>query len=271
MNIQLKIFWHVLFTFDSEEKLKEFAELKLGLTEEKAKKFSKIKLQQGYATLSLSAIKKILPYLKKGFIYSKAVYMANFQKVLGTHEISEDFVNHFAEEIDVIYEDVSTKRKLNNVLNGLFREELISEGDYHLPENEDLDEADLNLIQQKIKDSLGEKSWDETNEELKAQYFEYVRNNYKEFLQKPLQAKKGGFMEQPRIHNKIFDYLQEHYQSKFPIKTLSIYGIRPNRINIQMPMNMRKSKPNEKPFTLKNLNLKNFCKKIRMPKLPEFH
>ena len=39
--------WHVLFTFDSKEKLKEFAIEKLGLDEDKAEKFSKIKLQQG--------------------------------------------------------------------------------------------------------------------------------------------------------------------------------------------------------------------------------
>lgn len=203
--------WHVLFTFDNEEKLKEFTIQKLGLTEEKAEKFSKITLQQGYATLSLSAIKKMLPYLQKGFLYSKAVYMANLQKVLGTHEVSQDFINHFAHEIDSIYENAFTAKKLNNVLNSLFRTELVSEGDYHLSENEDLDEADLNLIQQKITDILGEKTWKETNDDDKKYYFEYVKKHYKEFLQKPFQAKKGGFMEQPRIHDQIFAYLQEHY------------------------------------------------------------
>lgn len=212
--------WHVLFTFDSEEKLKEFGANKLGLSEDDAKKFSKIKLQQGFATLSLSAIKKILPYLQKGFIYSKAVYMANLQKVLGTHEVSEGFINHFAEEIDEIHEEVSTKRKLNNVLNDLFREELISEGDYHLSKNEDLDGADLKLIQEKIIEILGEKSWEEINNNLKEQYLAYVKTNYKEFLQKPLQAKKGGFMEQPRIHDRIFDYLKEHYPENVSNKSI---------------------------------------------------
>ena len=156
--------WHILFTFDNEEKLKEFASTKLGLSEEASTKFSKIKLQQGYATLSLSAIKKILPYLHKGFVYPKAVYMANLQKVLGTQEVSKDFVDHFASEIDTIYENGATEKQLNNILNSLFRAELVSEGDYHLAEHEDLDDADLDLIQQKIIEILGEKTWKETDQ-----------------------------------------------------------------------------------------------------------
>ena len=204
--------WHILTTFDSEEKLKEFALEKLKLSEEKAIKFSKIKLQQGYATLSLSAIKKILPYLQKGFIYSKAVYMANIQKVLGTHEVSRSFIDHFATEIDKIYQEVSTKRKLNNVLNGLFKYELVSQGDYHLGENQDLDASDHSLIKQKLIDELGEKTWDETSVEEQESYLNYIAKEYKSFLHKPFQSKKGAFIEQPRIHQHIFNYIKEHYQ-----------------------------------------------------------
>jgi CRISPR-associated endonuclease Csn1 len=208
--------WHVLFTFDNEEKLKDFALNKLGLSEEKAEKFSKIKLQQGYATLSLSAIKKILPYLEKGFIYPKAVYMANLQKVLSTFEISENFINHFAHEIDTIYENAATEKKLNAVLNSLFREELASEGDYHLPDGGNLDENDLGLIHQKVIEIFGEKTWQQINEIKKRQYLDYVKKYFKRFLQKPFHEKKTGFMEPPRIHNQIFDYLQEHYPEQVP-------------------------------------------------------
>lgn len=211
-NYSFEDIWHILFTFDSEEKLIEFAKEKLELSEDKAEKFSKIRLQQGYATLSLSAIKKILPYLKKGFIYSKAVYLANIQKVLGTHEISDEFINHFASEIDEVYNKVSIERKLNNVLNGLFRTELILQGDYHLDKNETLDSSDIKLIEQKLIDELGEKTWQETGNNTRNEQIEYVKKHYREFLQKPLQAKKGCFIEQPRIHQRIFEYLKEYYE-----------------------------------------------------------
>lgn len=212
--------WHVLFTFDNEEKLKEFATQKLNLPEDKAEKFSKIRLQQGYATLSLSAIKKILPYLQKGILYSKAVYMANLPKVLGTNEISENFISHFAEEIEQIYQDISTQRKLNNVLNSLFRAELISEGDYHLSEYENLDKSDLKLIQQKTVEVLGEITWEKTPETARKKYLDYIQNEYAQFLRQPLQSKKGNFLGVPRIHDKIFNYLQEHYPEQVPDKNI---------------------------------------------------
>lgn len=75
--------WHVLFFFDNEDKLKEFARGKLQMDEEHACIFSKIHLPSDYASLSLKAIRKILPYMKSyGMIYSHAVFLANLPCVI---------------------------------------------------------------------------------------------------------------------------------------------------------------------------------------------
>lgn len=75
--------WHVLFFFDDENKLKTFAIEKLQMDEEHASMFSKIHLPSDYASLSLKAIRKILPYMKLyGMIYSHAVFMANLSSVI---------------------------------------------------------------------------------------------------------------------------------------------------------------------------------------------
>ena len=75
--------WHVLFFFDSEDKLKEFAREKLQMDEEHACLFSKIHLPSDYASLSLKAIRKILPYMKTyGMIYSHAVFLANLPGII---------------------------------------------------------------------------------------------------------------------------------------------------------------------------------------------
>ena len=75
--------WHVLFFFDSENKLKEFAQEKLQMDEEHACLFSKIHLPSSYGSLSLKAIRKILPYMKTyGMIYSHAVFLANLPSVV---------------------------------------------------------------------------------------------------------------------------------------------------------------------------------------------
>jgi len=78
--------WHVLFFYDDEEKLKEFAKDRLQLDDELAEKFSKISIPNDYAALSLKAVRKIMPYLRNyGLIYSEAVFLANLVDVLPQH------------------------------------------------------------------------------------------------------------------------------------------------------------------------------------------
>ncbi|MDE7154490.1 MAG: CRISPR-associated protein Csn1 [Muribaculaceae bacterium] len=74
--------WHVLFSFDSDELLKKWAENNLSLNEEEQEKFIKIPIPQGYASLSLKAIRKITPFLKRGMRYDEAVFAANLPAVL---------------------------------------------------------------------------------------------------------------------------------------------------------------------------------------------
>jgi len=85
-EISIEDIWHCLFvdSFGNKDKIegrKEFAKKHLDWIDAEA--FSKIKLKKGYGNLSKAAIKKILPYLKKGYLYSHAVFMANMPKVLG--------------------------------------------------------------------------------------------------------------------------------------------------------------------------------------------
>ena len=74
--------WHVLFSFDDEDRLREWAKSNLQLNDEQATKFVNIPVKQGYAALSLNAIGKILPYLRCGYRYDKSVFAANMEKVV---------------------------------------------------------------------------------------------------------------------------------------------------------------------------------------------
>lgn len=85
-KISIEDIWHCLFvdSFGNKDKIegrKKFAKRHLNSIDVEV--FSKIKLKKGYGNLSKAAIKKILPYLKKGYHYSHAVFMANIPKVLG--------------------------------------------------------------------------------------------------------------------------------------------------------------------------------------------
>lgn len=77
--------WHSLYSFDSDEKLAQWAIENLQLNATQAEEFVKIKVPQGYASLSLKAINKILPHLKKGMRYDEAVFVANLDATLPDH------------------------------------------------------------------------------------------------------------------------------------------------------------------------------------------
>lgn len=204
--------WHVLNTFDGQENLKSFALDKLKLDEEKAEKFSKIKLNKGYATLSLSAIKKILPYLQKGFPYSQAVYLANLYKVLGVDKITDDLINYFAEEVTCIINKNKEEKTLNTIVNSLVQEELNSEYRYSIEVDRELDNQEIRQIQTEIVQVFGEKTWGKFEKEKQQAYIDYVSAKFKEFLKKSVLTKHNVFIEQPRLHDQIFSLIQEKYQ-----------------------------------------------------------
>lgn len=74
--------WHALFSFKDEERLQEWAGKNMQLDEQQAQAFAAIRLPQDYAAMSLNAINKILPYLRCGYRYDEAVFLANLRAAL---------------------------------------------------------------------------------------------------------------------------------------------------------------------------------------------
>lgn len=74
--------WHALFSFGDDDKLASWAKKNLQLSDEDAQKFANIPVPRDYAALSLNAINKILPFLRRGMRYDEAVFVANLKKML---------------------------------------------------------------------------------------------------------------------------------------------------------------------------------------------
>jgi CRISPR-associated endonuclease Csn1 len=205
--------WHVLVTFDSHEKLKEFAVNKLQLHEEDAEHFAELKLQQGYATLSLSAIKKLLPYLKKGFKYSHAVYLGNMHKVIGAKIIDSEMANHLAETFGKIEGELKKERTIDEIINSLIADHQNAEQRWGMEPLYQLDADDIKDIDQKIISIMGEKSWQEkTSEKEKFAIQTAVTNAYQHYLQQRINTPLNKiFSKKDRLHDKIFKYLQDTY------------------------------------------------------------
>lgn len=74
--------WHALSFYTDNNKLSEFSKNRLQLNDEEAKQFCEISLSGDYASLSLKAICKILPFLRRGLIYSHAIFLGNLCEVM---------------------------------------------------------------------------------------------------------------------------------------------------------------------------------------------
>ena len=125
-NYDIYDIWHVLFDFDDDQKLHEFALNKLHLDSETTEKFCKIRFQQGYANLSLKAIRKILPFLKKGYVYSHAVFLANIPTMIGkdSYEKNAERIENAVKEITDTLKDKNTLIAIENrCIEKVFKDE----------------------------------------------------------------------------------------------------------------------------------------------------
>lgn len=76
--------WNVLYSFSSQEKLRAFGMEKLQLTEQEAEHFSRTRITRNTTSISLKAVRKILPYLRMGINYTHAVFLANISGVVSS-------------------------------------------------------------------------------------------------------------------------------------------------------------------------------------------
>ena len=74
--------WHALFSFDDVDKLREWLIENLQVSLEQADDLVKMKIPQDYAALSINAINKMLPYLRCGYRYDEAVFLANLPSAI---------------------------------------------------------------------------------------------------------------------------------------------------------------------------------------------
>lgn len=123
-NYSYQDIWHLLFDFlltkDDEDRLREFCKNALKWNTDRIDIFCKISISQGYGRLSYSAINKITPFLRAGYIYSEAVSFANLKAVFG-----EKYENNRQEAEKLIahtIKEVSKQKELLTITNKLIQQ-----------------------------------------------------------------------------------------------------------------------------------------------------
>src|SRR5690606_18208446 len=142
-SVNYKDLWHLLSVATSDIYLYDFAKEKLGFDDKNAKAFSKTKLKKDFASLSLSAITKILPYIKERLPSSHAVFMANIENIVDKDIWQDDKQrNYIKNQIAKIVDNYTFEKNQLEIINGLVGESKLKE-EYYSKEAESIYKKDL--------------------------------------------------------------------------------------------------------------------------------
>lgn len=70
--------WHILFSIEKDKDVKNTLKKHLNLNDEEVKYLSEVSFKSDYGSLSAKVIRKILPYLEQGCMYSEAMARAGY-------------------------------------------------------------------------------------------------------------------------------------------------------------------------------------------------
>lgn len=201
--------WHVLFTFEDEEYVYEFAVNELELSEKDARNLvaAWLAIPQGYGMLSLKSIKNINRFLVKGSIYSEAVLLAKLPEILG-EDVWKANEEMLLNSLSGIISQNRDEKRILNITNGLIAKYKISEikqgyknVDYRV------DDVDLKEIVEFAKDSYGEKTWMSLKDE-KLLIIEKVAAKYQAFFS----TSERNYYRLPRLGDSMKVFLIKKFK-----------------------------------------------------------
>lgn len=259
-NYDINDIWHVLYDFDDDDKLKEFALLKLHLSEDDAKKFCKITLQQGYSNLSLKAIRKILPFLRDGLLYTHAAFLANVPKMIGEEVFAKNkktIIDNVKKIIESIDRTNLPLRLANDCLDKIAKDKNF---DFRT------EDWNKNFIDTCIKESFGENKWGKDfsqieQEKIKAEIENNVNETLKTMPTGTHLSINNFKYPMKHIDELIEEYLRENFEIKknidlyHPSYTDSKYDIKPAEIiNGKKYLNTPKTSSIKNPVVMRALH-----------------
>lgn len=213
--------WHVLFESNDEDFIEEYA-YKKGLD---AKQLVSLwySLPTSYSQLSLKAINNILPFLRKGFIYTDAVLLAKVPEILGNEiwQNNEKFIieslaseviqkNRQEKQILSIVNDLIAQyksRKSEDRFADRTTDYVIGSRDHLLPQ--DSPERDDVQILNACKNGIGVNSWKELSTEEQNKIINQVTTLYQDFFKQSSHERE--FYKLPKLGDAMKKFLADNF------------------------------------------------------------
>ncbi|CAG0999905.1 MAG: hypothetical protein HND27_05990 [Bacteroidetes bacterium] len=240
-NISIEDIWHCLFLDDLEKKdrktiRKEFAEKHLALDEKGIEDFQKIKLAKGYGNLSKAALKKIVPFLEKGEIYSHAVFLANISAVLN-RKINDEEQKIIAKKINEALSNHKIEKQNSGIANNYISK--VKDNKEGLGDNAISIEAHKNGLKKELIDWIGESEYNKLKEEERDKL---LRDCWNKFSDASLNksSKEIVYISTKTIPEFIFDKLTE----TFPNDAINVSKLyHPSAMEVYKPADKKLGNP----------------------------
>lgn len=211
-TFKMEDIWHLLFSYEDEERFIEICDQILNFSENQVKELVTLfkSFPAGYANFSLKAINKILPFLRKGMIYTDAVILAKIPDLLGVtifEDNQEEIIEAIQKEIEKNREEKMVVAISNNLIfkyHSLEFNEKFAYKDFSYQ----LDEGDKKDIIKEAKDYFGELTWGNLTQGYKDELIRKVTDNYQQFFNNP----KREHIKPPKLISQIKQFLKENFE-----------------------------------------------------------
>ncbi len=193
VSYMMEDIWHVCFSYDDEEAVSEFAK-SLKFDDKQVKQFLNlwIAIPQGYAMLSLKAIRNINRFLVpkrnnplyKGYIYTEAALLGKMPEILGEKQWADNEKSILGAINGWINQNREEKRILdivNNLISAYKSLEYAEQFAYKNVEYQ-LDDSDKKDIEKYTIEAFGQKSWEKETQEMKDKVLKDVGRMYQQFF-----------------------------------------------------------------------------------------
>lgn len=199
--------WHICYESDEKEFVKDYAD-KLGLSSRYMGALWE-NIQDGYSNLSLCALRKINPFLERGYKYSDAVMLANLPTIMGKEafEQHEQEILHLIEDerarIAAINRDYDIANKLISEYKSLQLEGLaFAERDYDYTLKED----DIAAVKAACAENYG-REWDTMPDGDKDVLITHIAHLYQDFFF----SKKRDYYKRINLSDSLKSVMMEQF------------------------------------------------------------
>lgn len=202
--------WHICFSADDEEPLKQFANDAQLDTTLLTRLFNTISV--GYASLSLKAIRNINRFLLKGMLYNDACLFAKLPDILGD-KWNENLIDDIKDVLSRTRDDKTIIHIVNALISSYKAEE--KPWAFHDPTYK-LQPSDLDDVQSFCIAEIGDYTWNGMTTKEQEIVITRVANLYQQFFA----SKERTYFKVTSIEDRLKKYLAEHY-SEIPSNKLN--------------------------------------------------